>query len=173
MRRYLVMAIFLGSASTLFGLDEATVLGAAALPVAGHTYTQPPGPKLLAVRTNLAMATSKRITGGIDNQNGASKPTSSIVPACPRAAHPKGAHPFAIIGFPATTLKRNRAGKYAFTRSYTHRNVLVFTTSLKTKLKVVISGTVKSSSQIVGTVKVTGNYCGTSTIHFTAREQNA
>jgi hypothetical protein len=170
MRRFLLVATLAGSAAILLGLDEATVLGAAALPLAGRLYTEPPGPKLLTVRTDLAMATTKKIGSGPDNAIGAGKIQSAIVPACPQAKHAKGSHPFAVVGFPTTTLKLNRAGKYAFSRTYTHRNIAIVASTLTkpTKLTVKISGTVKSSSLIVGTVKVTGKNCSTRTVHYSA-----
>lgn len=82
---------------------------------------------------------------------------------CTKAKKGPGFHgvPFAVFGFPKTTLKLSK-GKYGFSKTVTQKNTVPLgSTNAPFTLRLKITGTVTSQALITGTISAKGGPCTT------------
>ncbi len=141
-------------------------LGAAALPIAGRSYSD--GVTLGKGKLSIAFVISsnpKKIASG--------KPVLGVAKsggflACPKTPHFSTGAPYVEFPFPATTLKLSD-GKYTFAVSETKTNLTFLGSSEMGKLKLKIKGTVASQKLITGSLTASGEGCTTGAVSFRAK----
>ncbi len=152
----------LKTATIAAGLVAVILVGvalAAPLPQGGKAYSTA-GPKHGVSLTLVTSVSGKAIEAG-SAALGSQFALSGGSVQCRKAKKNHGFHevPFALFGFPGTTLKLSH-GKYGFSKTVKMSDEFVIGSSAKPfKLKVKIAGTVASPTSIQGTVKAKGGPC--------------
>jgi hypothetical protein len=150
----------LGACCALLGLSAIAL--AAQPPKPAKAFTTKAGRRGKLSLTLVTSADGKKIEEG-EAAIGSQFALSGGSVSCPKAKKEKGFHetPFALFGFPRTTLKPT-GGKYGFSARVVQREATVLGSTAKSfTLKVKVAGTVVNPTTIKGTVSAKGGRCTT------------
>jgi hypothetical protein len=168
-RRFFSGLVLVVAAGAL--LLAAAALAGPALPKTGSAYSTG-GIKHGVSVTLVTSATDPKAIEAGEAATASQYALSGGAVLCPKSKKNPGFHetPFAVFGFPGATLKLSH-GAYGFSKTVVQPDTSTLGGTAKPfKLKVKITGSVLSSTKIVGTVKSTGGPCTTKkALKYTAK----
>jgi hypothetical protein len=86
---------------------------------------------------------------------------------CPHVTKTGPFEPFMLVPYPAITMKLSH-GHYGFSKKISERTNVLSSSAPASTVKVTFTGSVRSASEIAGTVTITGGVCATKAA-YTAR----